>query len=74
MTERINDQRQTPEEALARTVEERRGAASGLAQALRELGAVDRAVYQAVADTPTPQLDRHIRRLSDAANFSRSCA
>ena len=71
MTERIDQQRQTPEDALARSVEERRGAESGLAQALRELGAVDRAIYQAVADTPTPQLDRHIRRLSNAANFSR---
>ena len=71
MTERIDQQRQTPEDALARSVEERRGAESGLAQALRELGAVDRAIYQAVADTPTPQLDRHIRRLSNAAKFSR---
>ena len=40
-------------------------------KALRELGAVDRAVYQAVADTPTPELDAHVRRLSNAANFSR---
>ena len=71
MTEPIDQQLQTPEDALARTVEERRGAGSALAQALRELGAVDRAVYQAVADTPTPQLDRHIRRLSNAANYSR---
>jgi len=71
MTEPIDEQRQTPEDALARSVEERRGAASGVARALRELGAVDRAVYRAVADTPTPQLDRHIRRLSNAANFSR---
>jgi membrane-associated phospholipid phosphatase len=71
MSERINGQRQTPEDALARSVEDRRGAGSVWARALRELGAVDRAVYQAVADTPTPELDRHVRRLSNAANYSR---
>ncbi len=38
---------------------------------LRELGAVDRAVYSAVAATPTPSLDEPLRRLSDAANNSR---
>ncbi len=40
------------------------------ARALRELGAVDRAVYQAVAETPTPRLDGPVRRLSNAANYS----
>jgi undecaprenyl-diphosphatase len=40
-------------------------------EALRELGAVDRAVYEAVADTPTPELDGPVRRLSNAANYSR---
>jgi membrane-associated phospholipid phosphatase len=38
---------------------------------LRELGAVDRAVYFAVAATPTPSLDEPLRRLSGAANNSR---
>lgn len=38
---------------------------------LRELGEVDRAVYRAVADTPTPTIDEPIRRLSDAASFSK---
>jgi membrane-associated phospholipid phosphatase len=38
---------------------------------LRELGAVDRAVYSAVAATPTPSLDEPLRRLSNAANNSR---
>jgi membrane-associated phospholipid phosphatase len=71
MSERIDTQRQTPEDAFAQSVEDRRGTGSAWVRALRELGAVDRAVYQAVADTPTPQLDRHIRRLSNAANFSR---
>ena len=40
-------------------------------EGLRELGAVDRAVYSAVATTPTPSLDEPLRRLSDAANNSR---
>jgi undecaprenyl-diphosphatase len=37
---------------------------------VRDLDAVDRAVYLAVAQTPTPTLDRALRRLSDAANYS----
>jgi membrane-associated phospholipid phosphatase len=37
---------------------------------LRELGAVDRAVYSAVAATPTPLLDGPLRGLSNAANNS----
>ena len=41
-----------------------------LARGLRELGAVDRAVYAAVAATPTPSLDEPLRRLSNAANNS----
>jgi membrane-associated phospholipid phosphatase len=32
---------------------------------------VDVAVYAAIAQTPTPTLDRAMRRLSDAANYSR---
>ena len=42
-----------------------------IASMLRELGAVDRAIYSAVAATPTPALDEPLRRLSDAANYSR---
>jgi membrane-associated phospholipid phosphatase len=38
---------------------------------LRELSAVDRAIYFAVAATPTPSLDEPLRRLSNAANNSR---
>ena len=41
-----------------------------VARGLRELGAVDRAVYSAVATTPTPSLDEPLRRLSNAANNS----
>ena len=40
------------------------------AAGLRELDAVDRAVFAAVATTPTPSLDVPLRRLSDAANNS----
>jgi membrane-associated phospholipid phosphatase len=40
------------------------------ARGLRELGALDRAVYSAVAATPTPSLDEPLRRLSNAANNS----
>ena len=38
---------------------------------LGELQALDRAVYVAIADTPTPRLDESIRHLSDAANYSK---
>ena len=37
---------------------------------LGELGALDRAIYSAVAATPTPSLDKPLRRLSNAANNS----
>jgi membrane-associated phospholipid phosphatase len=42
-----------------------------LAESLRELGVVDRAVYAAVASASTPALDVPVRRLSNAANNSR---
>ena len=38
---------------------------------LRDLRALDQAVYSAVAATPTPSLDEPLRRLSNAANDSR---
>ena len=41
------------------------------ASGLRELNAVDRAIYSAVAATPTPSLDEPLRPLSHAANNSR---
>jgi membrane-associated phospholipid phosphatase len=71
MSEQPGRQQPTVGDALARRVEARRGAASAPAETLRELGAVDRAVYQAVADTPTAELDGPFRRLSDAADHSR---
>lgn len=41
-----------------------------LQQVLDELGALDRAAYEAVVTTPTPHLDRPLRHLSNAANHS----
>jgi membrane-associated phospholipid phosphatase len=38
---------------------------------LAEIERIDLAVYAAVASTPTPQLDGAMRRLSNAANYSR---
>jgi len=53
-------------------VPDRQGpAAHYLVVALRELGAVDRAVYEAVARTLTATLDDPVRRLSHAADKSR---
>jgi membrane-associated phospholipid phosphatase len=71
MTQPIDERQETVGDALARRVEARRGAGSSWAEALRELGAVDRAAYEAVARTPTAKLDGPIRLLSDAANNSR---
>jgi undecaprenyl-diphosphatase len=59
-------------ERLADSLAHRAGPLSRqVAQGLRELGAVDRAIYSAVAATPTPTLDEPLRRLSNAANNSR---
>jgi undecaprenyl-diphosphatase len=35
------------------------------------LGQLDRAIYGAVADSPTPSIDEPLRRLSNSANFSK---
>jgi len=61
----------TPEERLAH----RLGSAptprrSALVEALEQLGRVDRAIYRAIANTPTPTLDEPLRRLSRSANNS----
>jgi len=42
-----------------------------LAEVLHQLGAIDRAVYAAIAAVPAPALDREMRRLSSAANHSK---
>ena len=61
MTERLAD----------RLAGARNPARQRLAESLRELGVVDRAVYAAVASASTPVLDVPVRRLSNAANNSR---
>jgi hypothetical protein len=71
MSEQAGKQQQTVADALAQRVEARQGPGSPWAEALRELGAVDQAVYQAVARTPTPALGRPFCGLSNAANYSR---
>ena len=47
------------------------GSANKAKALVGELSQVDHAVYGAIADTPTPLLDEPMRRLSNAANFSK---
>ena len=47
------------------------GSARGAAAAVAELERIDRAVYAAVAATETPTLDRAMRQLSRAADYSK---
>jgi membrane-associated phospholipid phosphatase len=60
------------EERLARRLEadptRRR---SAVAAVFHELSDVDRAIYRAIASTPTPRLDEPLRRLSRLANHSK---
>jgi undecaprenyl-diphosphatase len=70
MPDRLGESQQTVGDALAQKVGARRGAPDVLAKPLEEFGALDRAVYAAVAATPTPVLDGQFRRLSKAANHS----
>ncbi|QDQ15168.1 phosphatase PAP2 family protein [Streptomyces spectabilis] len=56
------------------TAPDRRSAAAARSSAsavLRDLRAIDGALYAAVAATPTPTLDRALRRLSHAADHSK---
>src|SRR6185295_5901067 len=46
-------------------------ARAAVVTALQELGRLDAAIYRVIAETPTPTLDRPMRRLSDAADRSR---
>ena len=60
-----------PSDRLADRLEARpEGADSPFVRALRELAEVDRAVYRAVAATPTPTIDRPLRALTSAADRS----
>jgi membrane-associated phospholipid phosphatase len=65
-------QQETVADALARRVPAGQAPSANLVVgALRELGAVDRAVYEAVARTPTATLDGPVRQLSGAADHSK---
>jgi undecaprenyl-diphosphatase len=60
------------EERLARRLEaDPTPRRSAVAAVLHELSEVDRAIYRAIAATPTPTLDEPLRRLSDLANHSK---
>ena len=61
-----------PSDRLADRLEARPDApAPILVRVLRELGEVDRAVYRAVAATPTPTIDGPLRRFTAAADHSK---
>jgi undecaprenyl-diphosphatase len=63
---------QPPAETIAQLRQHPDGeAGSTIDRILGELGQLDRAVYAAVADSPTPSIDEPLRRLSNAANFSK---
>ncbi|HET6712198.1 MAG TPA: phosphatase PAP2 family protein [Actinomycetota bacterium] len=63
---------QPPSERLAERLEAGPSApAPALVRALRELAAVDKAVYRAVAATPTPTLDGPLRTFTSAADHSK---
>jgi undecaprenyl-diphosphatase len=49
----------------------RRAGSPGSRRALDEAGRLDLAVYTAIAETPTPSLDRALRGLSRVADYSR---
>ena len=63
---------ETPSDRLADRLEARPiASAPAFLRVLRELGAVDRAVYRAVAATPTPTIDAPLRRFTAVADHSK---
>lgn len=68
--QRVGEPKQTVEDRLAQLLAGRAGVGRALAKPLEELAELDRAVYQAVASTSTPELDSHYRRLSRVADHS----
>ena len=54
----------------ARLQQSARGGTERLLQWLRELGRLDRELYAAIANVPTPTLDEPVRRLSNSADYS----
>jgi undecaprenyl-diphosphatase len=71
MTTGASDSRRAPvEEVLADRLQQS-GHAPRTRSVLRRLARLDRRVYTAVAQTDVPALDRPVRLLAEAANFSR---
>jgi membrane-associated phospholipid phosphatase len=64
--------RDPPEERLASRLEATATTPgrTAVARALHEIAEVDKAVYRAIATTPTPTLDEPLRRLTNLANNS----
>lgn len=69
-TGRMPPEQRLADRLAAATTPELTSARTAAVMVLRELGRVDVAVYRAIADTPTPILDRWMRRVSDAADRS----
>jgi membrane-associated phospholipid phosphatase len=74
--ERTADSRGGPDEAVADLLAENLARRGGpvrqrAAEILHQLGAIDRAVYTAVASVPAPALDQAMRRLSRSADRSK---
>ena len=55
---------------VARLQQTARGLSAPSLRSLQELAQLDRELYAAIADVPTPTLDEPIRRLSNSANYS----
>ena len=72
----ISELPEPPEERLAQRIVERPGQRTPrrqkLVALLRQVGHADRVAYRAVAGVSAPLLDTPLRRLSNAANWSRS--
>ncbi|MFZ1288402.1 MAG: phosphatase PAP2 family protein [Candidatus Phosphoribacter sp.] len=60
----------TADSSRAGVLASQSGVGSTPARAIGELAALDRAVYEAVAATPTPVLDKYFRQLSRVADHS----
>lgn len=67
---RLPDAEPAAEVLAARLQARARGLSEPSLRALHELARLDRHLYAAIADIPTPNLDEPIRRLSKSANYS----
>jgi undecaprenyl-diphosphatase len=67
----MSEEREPAGKPPAERLAERTEPGSKTSAVLADLGRLDRALYQAVAATPTPTIDEPLRRLSDAATRSK---